>query len=154
MRVLLTRQFSVQQGDILLNEGQSLELVGRCAIFNGPDEVFCFQNTLVRFRTFDRQYPPFYRFLFKWFLDCRLFIRIAKQTTSVAHLGADRFSKMYCVSVPYEEQIRISDRLAALQARLDTDSAHAAKLRQQKHGLMQDLLTGRVRVKVAEPASR
>ena len=148
------RTFSVQQGDILLNEGQSLELVGRCAIFNGPDEVFCFQNTLVRFRTFDRQYPPFYRFLFKWFLDCRLFIRIAKQTTSVAHLGADRFSKMYCVSVPYEEQIRISDRLAALQARLDTDSAHAAKLRQQKHGLMQDLLTGRVRVKVAEPASR
>ena len=148
------RTFSVQQGDILLNEGQSLELVGRCAIFNGPDEVFCFQNTLVCFRTFDRQYPPFYRFLFKWFLDCRLFIRIAKQTTSVAHLGADRFSKMYCVSVPYEEQIRISDRLAALQARLDTDSAHAAKLRQQKHGLMQDLLTGRVRVKVAEPASR
>ena len=42
----------------------------------------------------------------------------------------------------------------ALQARLDTDSAHAAKLRQQKHGLMQDLLTGLVRVKVAEPASR
>ena len=147
------RTFSVQQGDILLNEGQSLELVGRCAIFNGPDEVFCFQNTLVRFRTFDRQYPPFYRFLFKWFLDCRLFIRIAKQTTSVAHLGADRFSKMYCVSVPYEEQIRISDRLAALQARLDTDSAHAAKLRQQKHGLMQDLLSGRVPVKVEEPAS-
>ena len=27
------------------------------------------------------------------------------------------------------------------------------KLRQQKHGLMHDLLTGRVRVKVAETAS-
>ncbi|MHC9062414.1 restriction endonuclease subunit S [Nitrospira sp. CMX1] len=145
------RTFSLKQGDILLNEGQSLELVGRCALYNGQDDAFCFQNTLVRFRPFDKQCPFFYRFLFKWFLDCGLFMRIAKQTTSVAHLGADRFARMRCVSVPYVEQLRIAERLEVLQSRLNTDIAFASKLRQQKHGLMHDLLTGRVRVKVGEP---
>ncbi|MGZ8373776.1 MAG: restriction endonuclease subunit S, partial [Nitrospira sp.] len=145
------RTFSLRQGDILLNEGQSLELVGRCALYDGQDDAFCFQNTLVRFRPFDKQYPLFYRFLFKWFLDCGLFMRIAKQTTSVAHLGADRFARMRCISVPYDEQFRIAERLGVLQGRLDSEMAHASKLRHQKQGLMQDLLTGRVRVKVAEP---
>lgn len=142
------RTFSLKQGDILLNEGQSLELVGRCALYDGQDDAFCFQNTLVRFRPFDKQCPFFYRFLFKWFLDCGFFMRIAKQTTSVAHLGADRFAKMRCISVSYDEQLRIAEQLGVLQARLDRDMAHASKLCQQKHGLMQDLLAGRVRVKV------
>ena len=146
------RTFSLKQGDLLLNEGQSLELVGRCTLYDGQDDAFCFQNTLVRFRPFDKQCPFFYRFLFKWFLDCGLFMRIAKQTTSVAHLGADRFARMRCISVPYDEQLRIAERLGVLQARLDSDLAHASKLRQQKHGLMHDLLTGRVRMKVGESA--
>lgn len=145
------RTFSLKQGDILLNEGQSLELVGRCALYDGQDDAFCFQNTLVRFRPFDKQCPFFYRFLFKWFLDCGLFMRIAKQTTSVAHLGADRFARMRCMSVPYDEQLRIAERLDVLQSRLNIDMAFASKLRQQKQGLMHDLLTGRVRVKVVEP---
>jgi type I restriction enzyme S subunit len=140
------RTFSIKQGDILLNEGQSLELVGRCALFDGPDNELCFQNTLVRFRCFDRHYPMFYRFLFKWFLDCGLFMRIAKQTTSIAHLGAERFARMRCVLVPYDEQLRIAGRLLQLQAQLDSEAACVRKLRQQKQGLMHDLLTGRVRV--------
>lgn len=145
------RTFSLKQGDILLNEGQSLELVGRSALYDGKDDAFCFQNTLVRFRPLDKQSSFFYRFLFKWFLDCGLFMRIAKQTTSVAHLGADRFARMQCISVPCDEQLRIAGLLGVLQARLDNETAHITKLRQQRQGLMHDLLTGRVRVKVAQP---
>ena len=44
------RKFALQPGDILFNEGQSLELVGRNARFDGPPNKFAFQNTLVRFR--------------------------------------------------------------------------------------------------------
>lgn len=142
------RTFSVKQGDILINEGQSLELVGRCSVFDGPDEVFCFQNTLVRFRCFDNNCALFYRFLFKWYLDCGLFMRIAKQTTSVAHLGADRFARMRCISVPYKEQLRIAERLGGLQKQLNAEADHENKFRQLKHGLMHDLLSGRVPVMV------
>jgi type I restriction enzyme, S subunit len=39
--------FYVKYGDILLNEGQSLELVGRSSVYLGEDNQYCFQNTLV-----------------------------------------------------------------------------------------------------------
>lgn len=41
--------YKLEVGDILLNEGQSKELVGRPAIYRGEVPGSCFQNTLVRF---------------------------------------------------------------------------------------------------------
>ncbi len=52
-----------------------------------------------------------------------------------------------------EEQSRIIERLNNLDQFLRYLQYQALKLRQQKHGLMHDLLTGRVRVKVAETVS-
>ena len=51
----------------------------------------------------------------------------------------------YCDS---EEQSRITERLGNFDQFLWYIQKQASKLRQQKHGLMHDLLTGRVRVKV------
>ena len=42
--------FSLLPNDLLLNEGQSLELVGRSSMYLGKPNRYCFQNTLVRFR--------------------------------------------------------------------------------------------------------
>lgn len=50
------------------------------------------------------------------------------------------------------EQIAIAERLQTLDASIRETRASLAKLRQQKQGLMSDLLTGRVRV--AEPRKR
>lgn len=52
-----------------------------------------------------------------------------------------------------EEQSRIIERLDNLDQFLRYIQYQVLKLRQQKYGLMHDLLTGRVRVKVAETAS-
>jgi type I restriction enzyme S subunit len=46
------------------------------------------------------------------------------------------------------EQLAIACRLTARDETIWRTTAEVAKLRQQKHGLMHDLLTGRVRVKV------
>ena len=42
--------YQLRDEDILLNEGQSTELVGRPAMWQGEIPNCCFQNTLVRFR--------------------------------------------------------------------------------------------------------
>lgn len=47
---------------------------------------------------------------------------------------------------PRVEQDQIAERYEATQSRLELEGACAAKLRQQKSALMDDLLTGRVRV--------
>ena len=133
--------FSLRPGDILLNEGQSLELVGRCAIYDRSEGEYCFQNTLVRFRPNRGQSPSFYRWLFKWFLDRGLFKQIAKQTTSVAHLGADRFAGMRCPNVPLDHQKQIAEILDSLQDAIERTEALIAKTQQIKTGLMHDLFT-------------
>ena len=43
-------RYRLEPEDILLNEGQSRELVGRSAIYRGEIPGACFTNTLVRFR--------------------------------------------------------------------------------------------------------
>jgi type I restriction enzyme S subunit len=143
------KAFSVVSGDILLNEGQSLELVGRCSLYEGNDNQFCFQNTLVRFRASSGHFPSFYRWLFKLCLDSGRFKTIAKQTTSVAHLGADRFARMLAPLLNLDEQRLIADRLNVEQRLVDIESARMKKLHDLKSGLMHDLLTGRVRIPVS-----
>lgn len=60
------------------------------------------------------------------------------------------------VAAPLEilEQKLIGNRLDECDKVIETEKAYLAKLRQQKQGLMQDLLTGRVRVKVGNLVSR
>ena len=144
--------FSLRQGDILLNEGQSLELVGRSALYEGPNDNYCFQNTLVRFRVGSGQLPSFWRGLFKWWLDTGRFTRVAKQTTSVAHLGADRFARMVAPVPEPKEQNLIAERLKRLETLLSTEERLRQKLHFMKIGLMNDLLSGVMHDRLCEPA--
>jgi type I restriction enzyme S subunit len=141
--------FSVRSGDILLNEGQSLELVGRSALYQGDDNEYCFQNTLVRFRCNSLHDPMFFAHLFKSYLDTGVFMSIASQTTSVAHLGADRFSRLQCFIPPYFEQQAIAEKIGKIDSKIGEESRVLSKYRDQKKGLMHDLLSGAVEVSVA-----
>ena len=49
--------YRLEPGDILLNEGQSPDLVGRPAMYRGEIADVCFQNTLIRFRASSRVGP-------------------------------------------------------------------------------------------------
>ncbi len=129
-------------GDVLLNEGQSLELVGRSAIYNGPPATYCFQNTLIRFRCRLGNNPVFAQSVFKRWLDTGAFQLVAKQTTSVAHLGATRFAKMPFPLPPPDEQNRIAVVFEHEISRTLQSSHLLTKLRRLKTGLMHDLLTG------------
>ncbi|MFI6639634.1 restriction endonuclease subunit S [Streptomyces sp. NPDC050504] len=102
------KTYSLRPGDILLNEGQSLELVGRSAIYDGPAGAFCFQNTLVRFRPGPQVLPNYAQIIFSHWLATGVFASIAKKTTSIAHLGGDRFSALQFPVIPMEHQNRIA----------------------------------------------
>jgi len=140
--------FRLEPGDILLNEGQSLELVGRSAIYKGDPGAYCFQNTLVRFRARPECVSAFARATFKYWLDTGRFMKIARQTTSVAHLGADRFARMPMPLPMLDEQRTIHARLAAHDIATTAENGTLEKLHALKRGLLHDLLTGRVRVPV------
>lgn len=142
-------QYSLKDGDILLNEGQSIDLVGRSSIYRGKDDIYCYQNTLVRFRPDrSRLLPEYAQIVFGEWLQRGDFMRVALQTTSIAHLGADRFARMSMLVPPLNFQKFVACQVGSWEARIQSERAQAAKLRALQQGLMADLLTGRVRVPV------
>lgn len=113
--------FKLIPGDILLNEGQSRELVGRSAIYRDEVPGACFQNTLVRFRPNPEvATPEFAQLQFRHFLQTGVFQRIATWTTSIAHLGLGRFKDLDFAFPSLNEQCRIVARIEELTARSKT----------------------------------
>lgn len=89
------KKYRLEEGDILLNEGQSTELVGRPAMWRNEIPNCCFQNTLVRFKAKKGVVEPYYAlFVFLHYLWYGRFASLSSKTSSVAHLGAARFAEM------------------------------------------------------------
>lgn len=87
------KKYRLEEGDILLNEGQSTELVGRPAMWRNEISGCCFQNTLVRFKAKKGVVEPYYAlFVFLHYLWYGRFASLSSKTSSVAHLGAARFA--------------------------------------------------------------
>jgi type I restriction enzyme S subunit len=107
--------YSLSAGDILLNEGQSRELVGRCAIYDGKLPECCFQNTLIRYRVGKTVLTDYVFAFFQHCFHTGVFAAISSQTTSIAHLGSDRFAKLKIPIPPKREQQKIADAYAEIR---------------------------------------
>ncbi|MCG7590015.1 MULTISPECIES: restriction endonuclease subunit S [unclassified Halomonas] len=126
--------FSLFPGDVLLNEGQSRELVGRPAVYQGEVPGACFQNTLLRFRAYDGVIPEYANKVFLAYLHNGRFQNAATQTTNIAHLSAGRLSPIEFPLPPQNEQKRIIekvDELTALCNQLKARLGEASETRAQ-----------------------
>lgn len=140
--------FQVHPGDVLLNEGQSLELVGRCSIYSDEyGEPCAMQNQLLRFRARKGISAAFASLVFRRCQQTGVFARIALQTTSIAHLGGSRFERLRLAWPESErEQSAIAEALGDVDALLGGLDRLIAKKRDIKQAAMQQLLTGRTRL--------
>jgi type I restriction enzyme S subunit len=98
------RIYETRVGDVLLNEGQSRELVGRSAVCDETVEGLCFQNTLIRFRPGPEVLSEYMQACFRQAQYSGSFAAIASQTTSMAHLGVERFARFEVPCPPLQRQ--------------------------------------------------
>lgn len=141
------QRYKLEIGDILLNEGQSTELVGRPAMYVGYPENCCFQNTLVRFKADHDNLDASYAL--QRFLLCLYdgtFQAISKKTTSIAHLGVSRFAELNLLWPPLVEQQKITQILSTWDQAISATEKLLENSQQQKKALMQKLLTGKKRL--------
>jgi type I restriction enzyme S subunit len=97
--------YKLQYGDILLNEGQSTELVGRPAMWRNELADCCFQNTLIRFQPNTHIVrPTFALAVCLHYFRTGEFARISSKTSNVAHLGAGRVATLPFLVPPLERQ--------------------------------------------------
>ncbi len=119
--------FNLVPGDLLLNEGQSLELVGRPAMYRGELPGVCFTNTLIRFRAYQGVLPEYALLVFRTYLRTGRFQEIASWSTNIAHLGADRFAKMEFPLPALAEQVEIVRKAKSLLEAADRIGAFSAE---------------------------
>jgi type I restriction enzyme S subunit len=129
--------YRLQHGDILLNEGQSMELVGRPAVYRDEVPGACFTNTLVRFQCSRDLDPEYALAVFLTYLKNGRFQKIATITVNIAHLGAGRFSELEFPLPPYEEQRQIVAEvkrqlsiIQALESQIEATEKRSSRLRQ------------------------
>jgi type I restriction enzyme S subunit len=112
-------RFKLEPGDILLNEGQSPEWVGRPAMYNGELPGVCFTNSLIRFRPQHGIVGKYALLVFRHLLHSRRFMREARITTNIAHLSSTRFASVEFPVPPTAEQERIVAAVEEYLSRLD-----------------------------------
>lgn len=119
--------YVLRPGDVLLNDGQSPELVGRPAIYRGEVPGACYQNHLIRFRAGPAVDPEFAVLVFRHYLHAGRFRDVARWTTNIATLSLKRFSDLPFPLPPLPEQARIVEEARRL---LSESASQQAAVRQ------------------------
>lgn len=152
--------FGLSEGDLLFaRRSLVFEGAGQCVIVRHLSEPATFESSIVRVRVRqDEAHPEFVcQFLrgHRSYAQRRTLIR----QVAVSGVSGSDIRELLIALPSLEEQDWIVGRQLEVQTRIDLEMASAAKLRSQKAGLMDDLLTGRVRVtplleSVQQPAAQ
>lgn len=140
--------YQLKFGDVLLNEGQSLELIGRPAIYRDEVPGACFQNTLIRFRAYSGLMAKHALTVFRVYLHSQRFQRIGKHTTNIAHLGAGRFAALEFPLPPLAEQEQIvaevEQRLSVITQLESIVEANLKRAKRLRQSILKEAFAGRL----------
>ncbi len=139
-------------GDLLLSRSNTKALVGLCGVYRDIGAPCIYPDLMMRLRPNGRASSRFIEaLLLSPFMRRRLTGAAVGTSGSMVKLNARSVLRLQ-LAVPVDgEQSRILQAIDQQRAVIDADKGILDKLRQQKLGLMHDLLTGLVRVKVTEP---
>ncbi|WP_207213829.1 restriction endonuclease subunit S [Sorangium cellulosum] len=143
-----TRRLLLRPGDVLFNRTNSIEHVGRTGIWRGQLELASFASYLVRLDPEPARLNN--EFLNRWLNWPCTQMRIRRYATPGVHqvnINPTNLRKtMIALPSSISEQVAIVEALVAHEATVAAEVRELTKLRLLKQGLMDDLLTGRVRV--------
>ena len=128
-------RFRLESGDVLLNEGQTPELLGRPAIYRGQPAEAAFTNSLIRFQAGPDVLPEWALVVFRRHVHSGRFKRESRITTNIAHISLTRLRSVEFPVPPLEEQRRIVAILDDHLSRLDAAEALLQKSSVRLRGL-------------------
>lgn len=142
-------RFLLRNDDVLVNEGGDFDKLGRGSIWRNQVDPCVHQNHVFVVRTNQNLLlPMFFNHLSgsqhgkKYYMGC------AKQTTNLASINSSQLKKFPVLLPPIESQVLICKSINTIDGKIDKVAAKLTTTQQLKKALMQDLLTGKVRVSV------
>lgn len=133
-------RYRLVDGDILLNEGQSPEFLGRPAIWRSQVAEMYFTNSLIRFRCNEDVLPEWALLVFRSHMYSGRFRRESRITTNIAHLALNRFKSVEFPIPPVEEQAKIVAEVRRQLSLLEAASESVQKSLKRAGILWQSLL--------------
>lgn len=137
-------EFKLMKEDILFNRTNSYDRVGRCGIFLLEGD-YVFASYLIRLRVNPKVFDPYFLFFYMNFSRDRL-LQMATKAVHQANINATNLKTFIVPRPDLIEQRRISNVLLILDEKLERLSTKRALVVKLKEGLMQILLTGKIRV--------
>ncbi|MCX5194221.1 restriction endonuclease subunit S [Streptomyces sp. NBC_00249] len=139
-------RYALRAGDLLLTEGGDLDKLGRGAVWDGRLDPCLHQNHVFRVRCGDELSPDFLALYTSSSAGRAYFQSVGKQTTNLASINSTQVKAMSVPVPPRAEQERLLGPVRAVRARNEALGRQIEKLRVVQLGLVEDLLSGRVRV--------
>lgn len=137
----------LQHGDLLISRSNTMAMVGRVGRYRDVGAPCIYPDLMMRLSPGVRYLPDFLELLLQSERTRRQIQNVAVGTSgSMVKINSKTVRSLLIPLVGKDEQVRILDVLSSSAGKLALASAEFEKLRLQKSGLMDDLLTGRVSV--------
>jgi len=133
-------RFRLLSGDVLLNEGQTPELLGRPALYRGQPSEVAFTNSLLRFQVNAVVLPEFALLVFRRHMHAGRFTRESRITTNIAHLSSARLKPIEFPIPPMRVQEELVDRAEQQLSALTRVGVETASAKSRAAGLRRALL--------------
>ncbi|MBU4512822.1 restriction endonuclease subunit S [Patescibacteria group bacterium] len=153
----LPKTYEKEYTDYLLNEGDIVIAMTRPIIGNGlkiarinKNDLPCILNQRVgRFKT--KTTNVSLEFIFYTFFSKRLYDEVKKRSLALhqPNISSTEIENISIARPPLPEQRKIASILSTVDEKIEIERNRKQKLEKLKKGLMQVLLTGKVRVKVS-----
>ncbi len=136
------KRYQLVHGDVLLNEGQTPELLGRPALYRGEPQDCAFTNSLIRFQAGPQVLPEWALLVFRAHMHGGRFTRESRITTNIAHLSLARLRTIEMPVPPLDEQHRIVTALEDHLSRLGAGTDYLRAGRRRTEVTKQALIDG------------
>ena len=137
----------LEEGDLLVvRTNGNPDYVGRCATFSNQNEDFVYASYLIRMRLDEsRVRPAFVREFLNSYRGRTEMSGWIRSSAGNYNLSVGAIEKFQIPVPPLEEQDAILRQFRAAEKAIQNNRGLVSRLSRVKKGLMQDLLTGRVR---------
>jgi type I restriction enzyme, S subunit len=139
--------YEVRDGDLLITRANTYELVGLTCLVQSPPPRLLLCDKTLRLNLAGR---TDHRFIFYTsqmpYVRSQIEIHATGSSDSMKNIGQKAIKRLLLRVAPYAEQTAIAEVLDSHDLRINREERQVSKLHLLKQGLMEDLLTGRVRV--------
>ena len=142
----MNKEYILSNGDFLFNTRNTLELVGKSAVWNSQIDKAIFNSNIMRIKYCSKINDFYMGCYFSSDIGWKQLKSISTGTTSVAAIYTKDLMKIKVIIPSIGEQEKIVSILLEVDKKIEEYENKKQKLEELKKGLMQQLLTGKIRV--------